>query len=558
MGPVTSIALRRDNMVPRVLPVSVRIIVVAAAFAVGYRYSLGTLASEWNHDTPLADLALVPALALLLVAAAATRHRYVGHLRLGRCDYVLAVPLLLAAILLVSVGPIAWSKYFWAARIDLLTLPLVAVASLVLLFGARVIFPFGLPIVFLLFAWPLPYTVVLEHAIARFTAATTAAVTSLASVFAIASADTRGGAGVFVVHHGGRAFAVGVGDACSGVNSLVGFLIIGTAALYFIRGRLLRKLAWFACGALIVYGLNVVRILGILVVGRAFGERAAFDVVHPVAGLVALTLAVALSVRLLPSFGLELRQPGERAIADTPTARPAPVEEQATIRRTAPRLALVVGATVALALAGGNLAVAARGFDNFGRPAIKSFATYPTVGHGWRVSRVETIGWAAPYYGRHSSWVRYRLRPQASNSWQTFTIWLDAITSRDLGALNAYTLAHCYSFHGFHVQLARRVDLGNGVIGQEFTYRTSRATWHAVAWQWPVLGSPGHVEHERVVLIASSSRRPSSDPVARSAPLAGPVLALQNATAPSRDDNARLTKALVGVASAAVAARVAP
>jgi hypothetical protein len=45
--------------------------------------------------------------------------------------------------------------------------------------------------------------------------------------------------------------------------------------------------------------------------------------------------------------------------------------------------------------------------------------------------------------------------------------------------------------------------------------------------------------------------------VAGSAPLAAPVLALQNATAPSRDDNQRLTRALVAVASAAVAARVA-
>src|SRR3954465_4047421 len=134
-------------------------------------------------------------------------------------------------------------------RIDLLTLPLVALASVVLLFGARIIFPFALPIVFLFLAWPLPYTVMLEHAIARFTAATTAAVTSIASVIGIARGDTRAGAGVFIIRHGGHAFSVGIGDACSGVNSLVGFLIIGAAALYFIRGRLLGKVAWFTCGA---------------------------------------------------------------------------------------------------------------------------------------------------------------------------------------------------------------------------------------------------------------------------------------------------------------------
>ena len=557
MDLLTAQVLDRGRTDPRVLSVPVRIVVVAAAFAVGYRYSLGTLLSEWNHDTPLADLALVPLLALGLAAAAAARHRYVGQLRLGRCDYVLGVPLLLVAIALVAVGPIVWSKYFWATRIDLLTLPLVALASVILLFGSRIIFPFALPIVFLLLAWPLPYTVLLEHVLARFTAATTTAVTAISSTLAIAKPDTGAGTGVFVVHHGGDAFSVGVGDACSGVNSLVGFLIIGTAALYFVRGPLLRKLAWFALGAIIVCAFNVARILGILVVGRSFGEQAAFGVVHPVAGLCALMLAVALTVKLLPWFRLALRQPGERAVGDTPIARPAPLTEQATIWRTAPRIALVAAATAALALAGGNLAVAARGFDNFGRPAIKAFAAAPTVGAGWRVSRVETIGWAAPYFGAHSSWVRYRLRPHAADARQTFTIWLDAITSSDLGALNAYTLAHCYAFHGFRIDLARRVDLGNGVIGQAFTYRTARATWHAVAWQWPVLGTPGHVEHERVVLIASSSRRPSSRHVAPSAPLAGTILTLENAGAPRRDANAHLTRALVAVASQAVAARVA-
>ncbi|MFL5928526.1 MAG: exosortase/archaeosortase family protein [Gaiellaceae bacterium] len=556
MHPLTSIALRREPAVPRVLPVSVRIVVVSAAFAIGYRYSLGTLVSEWNHDTPLADLALVPAVALALAAAAARRHRYVGHLRLGRCDYVLAIPLLLSAIVLVTVGPIEWSKYFWAARIDLLTLPLVALASVVLLFGARVVFPFALPVVFLLLAWPLPYAVMLEHELARFTAATTATVSAIASSLAIATPDARAGAGVFVVRHGGHAFSVGIGDACSGVNSLVGFLIVAAAGLYFVRGRFTPKLAWFFCGALLVYVFNVARILGILVVGRAFGERAAFEVVHPVAGLVALTVAVALAMRLLPWFRLQLRAPGEQSVADTPVARPAPLDEQATIRRAAPRIALVAGATIALALAGGNLAVAARGLDNFGRPAIKTFAADPTVGPRWRVGRVEDIGWATPYFGSHSSWVRYRLRPRSAGA-DAFTIWLDAITSRDLGALNAYTLAHCYAFHGFRVQLARRVDLGDGVIGQEFAYRTARTTWHAVAWQWPVLGASGRVEHERMALIASSSRRPTSDSVAGSAALAAPVLALQNSTAPSRDDNQRLTQALVAVASAAVAARVA-
>jgi hypothetical protein len=40
-----------------------------------------------------------------------------------------------AALGLVAAGPALWSKYFWAMRIDLLTLPLFAAAAIVHRFG---------------------------------------------------------------------------------------------------------------------------------------------------------------------------------------------------------------------------------------------------------------------------------------------------------------------------------------------------------------------------------------------------------------------------------------
>src|SRR5262249_56066854 len=106
---------------------------------------------------------------------------------------------------------------------------------------------------------------------------------------------------------------------------LAGFVVLATAARCLRRGRLRAELAWFVCGALLVYVFNVARILGILVVGRAFGERAAFDVVHPVAGLAALAVAVALTVRLLPRFRLQLRPPAQQSIAHTPLPPPPPL-----------------------------------------------------------------------------------------------------------------------------------------------------------------------------------------------------------------------------------------
>jgi hypothetical protein len=159
------VRLRDDLAGP--VPAGLRLATAIVAVALAYRFSLGTLAADWRYDTPLADLVLVPPLAAALLFAALRRHRFVAFLRLGRFDYAFAGLLIAAALGLLAAGPTLWSKYFWAMRIDLLTLPLFAAAVVVLLFGSRALIPLGFPVLFLLLAWPLPYEALLEHALRR-------------------------------------------------------------------------------------------------------------------------------------------------------------------------------------------------------------------------------------------------------------------------------------------------------------------------------------------------------------------------------------------------------
>jgi hypothetical protein len=141
------------------------------------------------------------------------------------------------------------------------------------------------------------------------------------------------------------------------------------------------------------------------------------------------------------------------------------------------------------------------------------------------------------------------------NGASAFTIWLDAVRSPDLGALNAYSLAHCYDFHDFNVNLARRVDLGHGVVGQAFVYDTPRTRWHAVTWEWPVLLGSGGVEHERIVLLASTETQPDSRS-SHGSGVKGLLLSLLDLREPSEDSNPALTHAMEAVAAAAVSERV--
>ncbi len=533
-----------------------RLAAAIVSVAVAYHFSLDSLAAAWRHETPLADLVLVPPLAALLLVAATRRYPHVASFRLGRLDLLVGGLLMLMALGFLAIGPVYWSKYFWAMRLDLLTLPLFAAAGVTLLFGLRALVPLWFPLAFLLLAWPLPYLAALEHVLEWFTRLTASAVGHVNGVAGIAVAVDGSDGSRYVVEHGGHSLVVSVASACSGVNSLVGFGVVGAAAVWFIRGGAVRRVLWLAFGACLVWALNVVRILSVLLVARRLGEHAAFDVLHPVAGILALNMAFLLAFAFLPAFGLRRRRFDDEEIVDTPLARSAPPAEQATRGRVAVRLVVLVAATATLALADGQLQASATGFEPTGRTMLSAFVERPLAPRGWRIRRVETIGWAAPYYGRHSTWVRFRLRSRSRAGQGRFTVWADAVLSPDLGALDAYTLAHCYAFHGFDVETARRVDLGSGVIGQLFVYRTAEATWHALAWEWPVLRRQ-KVEHERIVLLASALTRPHVRATTSSGGVAKKALALLDAGAKSRDENADLSRALERLGSQLISVRIA-
>jgi exosortase/archaeosortase family protein len=552
---VTALALRAVATARRApVPVWLRLGVLLPASAAAFWFSLQSLSGQWRYETPLADLILVPLLAAGVFAAATRRHPYVGLLRLGWFDLLLAATLLGLALALLVVGPVFWSKYFWTMRLDLLALPLFVAGGVLLLFGARAIVPFWFPLLSLFLAWPLPYLALLEHALAGFTEATVAVVAAVAPKLGLATPMPGAGAGTFLLEHGSRSFSLSIGSACSGVNALVGFFVLAVFALYFVEGRLSRRLGWLALGAMLVWVANIARILALFATGSAFGERAAVAVLHPIAGLVALNLAALVLLAQMPRFHLFWREL-EPVHVDSPLAEPAPPEKRASTTRLVGRILLLGAAAAAFAAADGQLATAARGLTNDGLTAIPAFADRPIAANGWTIRRSETIGWAAPYYGSHSSWIRYVLRPKRPGR-GAFTVWLDAVRSPDLGALDAYTLAHCYAFHGFSVDAARRIDLGDGVIGQSFVYTTSRTDWHAVSWQWPVRRGGGRVEHERLVLIAASSARPAPARTPSSGGAAGFVLSLLDLRSPDADPNRPLTRALQSVADGIVAKRI--
>jgi hypothetical protein len=131
-----------------------RAMLVLAAVAVAYRYSLDTLVATLGTDTPLAYLGLAPLIAFgvaMLLARPQLGRPEVGDRHL---DYMVGLPLLATALLMTVVLPARMSILFWYYRVDLLSLPLFVAGAVALLFGSSTLYRIRYAIGFLLLARP--------------------------------------------------------------------------------------------------------------------------------------------------------------------------------------------------------------------------------------------------------------------------------------------------------------------------------------------------------------------------------------------------------------------
>jgi exosortase len=460
-----------------------------------YNYSLITLARGLTLQTPLAYLALVPVIALGLAAARLRIEPRSLPIHDRQLDWIVGLGLLGIAAAVLILLPEPTSSTFWLQRIDLLTLPLFVAGLIALLFGVRRVWSLKGPIAFLLLAWPVPYTLFLSGVAGQFTEFTAhlvAAVTRIAPIARPAPGDDT----LFVVGSGVQAFTVSIGSACAGVNSFVGFLLIGTALLFIVRGPAIRRAAWLSVGLGLIFGLNVVRIIAILAVGAKLGQDAALDILHPFAGLLVFNVGVVAMVALVPRFGLRFIGPSDR---------PGPSDPGASnpVRRVRPAL------VVALCLAG-ILAVTNAAFARY--DAISSGLADARLGTfdvralrlpGWESKFIAAFPQARQYFGSAATWDRISYwSTSGAQLTSTRSVYLDVITTDDPGSLADYGLQECNRFHGYRIASVTTVDIGAGVHSQIIDYVNTKvgADWSALWWEWPYQ-SDGRTRFERVVIL---------------------------------------------------------
>ena len=498
----------------------VQVAVFLAVVVAAYHYSLQSLLQNLTLDTPLAYVGLVPVIALGLAAVRSRPGAGEPAIYDRQVDYIVGVPLIGTALALNLMLPAHLSAMFWVWRIDLLSMPFFVAGVTCLIFGTRTAWRQRLAIAYLLLAWPVPYTVVLLHLLSSFTNVTLAALRPLVQVVHVASPVPGGDGSIFTVSHAGRPFPLSVVSACSGVNGMVGFLLVGTAFGALVRGPRTRKALWLAFGMFLLWAINVGRLLFIFWAGKQYGEHMAIQVLHPFIGLITFNLGVLLMLLLLGPAGLRLGAP------------PATHDDTSTSRSRTLAVPRMYSAVALVAVVGAVLAVNNTGLKAYdlvanasGEPKLSSYLNYPASPPGWQRARFAyEFTFAKPFFGESSKWYRwyYQNDPSGhSDLYSSIPIVADVVNTNDLSSFSAYGVEACYRFHGYSLRDIAQVNLGGGITGQALSYSdTKHQDWSIVYWIWPVKdGSATH--YERVILYMQNTAQatltaPSNVPGIRS------------------------------------------
>jgi len=504
-GAGAPLPIRRASTAARILAA---VVVTAAA----YHYSLSTLVRNLGVDSPLAYLGLVPFIALAMAASRGVISASEPAIHDRQLDYIVGVPLIAGAVVIADALPKRLSTMFWVWRIDLLSLPLFAAGTLALVFGVRALWRMRAAVAFLLLAWPLPYTTVLDRWLAGFTDVTIATLRLLVGRIPVAQPVWGGDGSLFAISHSGRQFVVSVASACSGANGMVGFILVGVAFIAVVQGRRLPKAIWLLAGTAVLWLLNLGRILLIFAVGQRWGEHAAIDSFHPYIGLVVFNLGVTLMILAMPVFGLHIRGRGRSAnTVDGEHASRAAGGGSEHVRRAVPdaRVALVLLALTAATLGVANSGLARYGLvaSELGKPRLVGFSQSQGKLAGWSVTQSASFTAGLRFFGETSTWKRFLYLDNsahpASQLRSSAPVIADVISTPDLHSLSVYGVEACYNFHGYKIQELGTADLGAGITASLITYDHPKlhSNWTTLYWHWPVAGPGGKTRYERVVLM---------------------------------------------------------
>jgi exosortase len=204
---------------------------------------------------------------------------------------IAGILLSIIAVLLYWYG----SHTFIPLEYHMFALPLFVASLFLILFNPQTLRQLAFPIIFLIFLMPPP-SEVLYGLGATLSIVSSEVSNAIVNAFGISSVITGeyGNPIIIITRPDGTPAQFTVGIACSGIYSLIGFLIFAAFIAYIIRDKPWKKLALLLLGLPLIYLLNIIRITIILFLGYSYGEETAMQTFHLFGGWILIFLGTLL------------------------------------------------------------------------------------------------------------------------------------------------------------------------------------------------------------------------------------------------------------------------
>lgn len=197
------------------------------------------------------------------------------------------LPLIVGTLLSSIALLLYWygSYTFTPLEYHILVLPILVSGLILILFNPQTLRQLAFPVAFLLFLIPPP-SETLYGIGATLSGVSSEIAYTIVNVLGIPSTFTTeyGNPIITIVRANGLSIDFAVDIACSGIYSLIGFLVFAVFIAYIIRGKFWKRLVLILVGIPIIFSFNLIRITSILLIGYQFGEALALEVFHLLGG----------------------------------------------------------------------------------------------------------------------------------------------------------------------------------------------------------------------------------------------------------------------------------
>jgi len=260
---------------------------IVLTILVVYRQDLTIVVNEVLQSEAVSHVILVPfVISYLLYRKREMIKASIGFDKTRETIRILSLEDLVGVAVCISAFLLYWygSYTFYALEYHLISLPIFCVGIALILFNTKTLTVLIFPILFLLFLIPPPSEVVYTAGTFLAYFNTQASYTLLKSFGLPVALSFSYASPIIVVDNASGPISFAIDVACSGMYSLIAFVMFATFLAYLVRGSVWKKASLFILGFLILQILNIVRISSIVFIGYSLDEEIAMSIFHIFSG----------------------------------------------------------------------------------------------------------------------------------------------------------------------------------------------------------------------------------------------------------------------------------